>query len=1173
MRQEIRLFISGAEIEFSQPPQILYNYTETDLRKPTAVKNSFSKSINIEGTQTNNAIFGHIWRLDRNQLGGGLNGASFNPMLKADFELYNNGELYEKGYCRLNDITRNGNDVSYNITLYGGLGSLLQELSYGNSDSDTKKTIADLNFGVDLGFTINKETIDTAWQELSGEIDKEYRFNAINFAVTSEGIPSDFSADKVLVNLNGGPKDFKTNDDGYKGLYGGVAAENGFTLATAATDLTMDTSFDLRSYLLRPVLSVRSVFEAIQRPENNGGYDIRLDDHFFNYDNPYYFNAWVTLPKLRELGIEKVNNTDSSAISMTKETNNLWKIGNTIQGNNFTFTTQIKYTPSSTVGVDELHPAIYMKTTASGHNWSNYVKDFQTSLGICVRAIAYNALGEEVGHSEPIMLCGKSHSVPNKLWQLSKIPSSAQKKAYGSFKKIGNEWLWCDENGNLKSFDFSLPQNISFSSIKLAITFPWVEYVTYTKGWPVDNKSSEAANNYTRDIPMYTTTDERNISGLFTLSEIEKRNRVTGTISPKAVSISVATLDFESGFSGVYIPQDKLLKTDYSPADFLLSYCKLFGLYIYKDPVEESYEPLKYPNGVVHIVDRHTFYNDEFIDISSIIDYSKPITINPVTSNVKWYSYSYADGNGEADEKYRNSYGYNYGRQLVNTGLAFNNDTTELYDGSVFKNGVMVREKDVYFQSQKEGIPAYAFDGLTYVLYKGEDEKEEAYTRARAYNGDINVEGLAYYDSIPKLQVHSGENKEEDGNGILLFYNGMQSVGATYRITDDLPDMASLNDGEPCWLLTTSDYDKEGNTIAISKNRLPFFTRDIYQGEQSGAVVHSWNFGHPNETYVPNTFTVDYDSIYDKCWKDYMKDLYDVNTKTVTAYVRLGGKPNPVWLRRWYWFENAIWRINSIKDWNVGSYDTTEVEFIKIQDIKNYDVEKISSVGRIEIVLDSYVIGADGGTITGRVINQGGYSWTFADVICWDDAAGNRECFEDYVTPMRGSDEVTEFTLTIPANSGSERTYTLSVEDSQDNWHRVTFTQEGDTTPVLNVNPATAVITATDTGYTYTFTSANVRSGSYSVRVAESWASAVVNEGNKTIVVTATQNPSENTRSNVFYLSATGTDGSTVSLPFVLRQSGVSLTAYPLSLTFDFDSTSAQQLTITTDGNWTASIE
>ena len=55
-------------------------------------------------------------------------------------------------------------------------------------------------------------------------------------------------------------------------------------------------------------------------------------------------------------------------------------------------------------------------------------------------------------------------------------------------------------------------------------------------------------------------------------------------------------------------------------------------------------------------------------------------------------------------------------------------------------------------------------------------------------------------------------------------------------------------------------------------------------------------------------------------------------------------RPWPYWLRRFYWFENSIWRLNEIKDFDPSSFDTTKMEFIKVQDCYINDYNRLSLI-------------------------------------------------------------------------------------------------------------------------------------------------------------------------------------------------------------------------------------
>ena len=67
MNNEVKLYINNQEVEFQQSPDILFTYQEDDLTNPTVVKNSYTKTIKIPGTNKNNAIFDGIWNLERVQ--------------------------------------------------------------------------------------------------------------------------------------------------------------------------------------------------------------------------------------------------------------------------------------------------------------------------------------------------------------------------------------------------------------------------------------------------------------------------------------------------------------------------------------------------------------------------------------------------------------------------------------------------------------------------------------------------------------------------------------------------------------------------------------------------------------------------------------------------------------------------------------------------------------------------------------------------------------------------------------------------------------------------------------------------------------------------------------------------------------------------------------------------
>lgn len=1202
MRQQINLFIEDREVEFSQPPQILYNYKEKELRNPTIVKNSFSKSIEIEGTPTNNDIFGHIWNLERSQYYGAGGGVTFNPSRRADFKLYVNSELYERGYCKLDNIVKTGNDVKYQISLFGGIGSFLYGLQNRDGDTEAKLSLADLDYvddsygSLDLDFNITKETVQEAWQQLDRKIDDKYKWDVINFAVTAEGVPDDFSADRVLFNSNGNFNLFPVSSGDYRTILNGDTAATGYCMLESKKPLTMDTSFDLRSYLLRPVLSIEAFFRAIRMPQNNGGYDIQLDNHFFYYNNPYYHKAWLTLPRLRELNIERGTSTTVQA-SMSKSGSSIYNLSFTKPTNaeNVSVIFRVTATPTGTTTATELWSATYCKTNLQYHNWDEYVKTFQSTGGLVVRLEALNASNQVVGKGDPILLCSGTHNLENELAELyTKTNGGNVQRVYGHFVKKNGTFVFCDANGNTLNVTTKLNGGADYTKLRLVVTNPYAEYTTLTRGWPRDWSSHYANPDRIKDgqtMPFYTTVDST-WTGEHTESEVKAHNRVNGNWGLSLVEVRPETLDYNDFFSGTRITKDKLLKTDYTPASVLLDYCKLFGLYFYMDPTEVSDDPDIYPQGVIHILDRDSFYNEQVVNINELIDRSKPININPRTAESKWYSFSYQDAEGDAEEKYKNNYGYAYGRQLVNTNSNFSAEVTELYDGSIFKNGVMVREKSDYL-TFGDICAGYQYDGFVYHLFRKNGDEYDAndmnYTPKKNVGKAINNLGLDYYDCMPKLQVHNADNEGGDGSGILLFFNSFVNTVSEdnqvvyYNLTDDLPDMGRLNDGQPCWINTIISTDALGNTIAIRRSSIPFFSRDIYDNGEEGNIVHSWNFGHPQDTFVPKTFSTDFDCIYDKCWRDYMRDLYDVDTKVVKASVRLNGKPNPSWLRRYYWWDNALWVINSITDWNVSSFDTTEVEFIKVQDTNNYKLTRIDYTGRLQILIDSGVpVPHTGGTVQGRVVQQSTTDhWAFDDIIVATYANGTTEYltvgYDITLTPTTGTGVSTNFTLTVPANASAlSRTFTIGAEDSDDTTVYGYVEQEGDNSPYLDFAPESKNVEVGTNAQTVVlyFVAQNIRPNSVTASSnSPEWVSVVsVDEATSAITLSVSASTMGGLRTALITINGIGVNGAVVNNQTQFKQQGSDIDVYPYSISINYNETGTGRVQIITSSNWTATI-
>lgn len=313
MRKEISLYISGRKVDLDEQSLILMNYTMDDLGNPTIVKNSYSKQITLQGTPNNNALFGDIWKADRTTLfGSSTIGSYFDPTRRTPFQIFSSsGEILEEGYVKLDNIKRDGGNVEYQISLYGGLGSFFYNLTYG--ENGEKKTLLDLwwtfrtgTLGQITSAPINRYYLRSAWQYISNPEGYNWSsgygtyWDIINFAPAYNGFPEDFDANKACVDGSanmGGARQFInirtsiTEGDVTYGYHDNASS----CLVTMENKHTEWEMRDLRSYLQRPVFSVYKFIDAITKTENNGGYEVYLDPEFFNENNPSYMNGWITL--------------------------------------------------------------------------------------------------------------------------------------------------------------------------------------------------------------------------------------------------------------------------------------------------------------------------------------------------------------------------------------------------------------------------------------------------------------------------------------------------------------------------------------------------------------------------------------------------------------------------------------------------------------------------------------------------------------------------------------------------------------------------------------------------------------------------------------------------------------------------------------------------------------
>lgn len=863
MRQEIQLFLNGKEVFFSEPPQINFVYQRTDYTNPTVIKNSYTKTVTIEGTPENNKVFNSIYNLERTQ---GVNDEFyFNPSKRVPFELFENGDILEQGYAKLDKVNRQGYKIEYEITLYGGLGDFFYGLSYyeqEGTENGKKLTLGDLRFTddtgkeIDLDFTINRDTVNDAWDKVGSHNWIDNKWDIINFVPAYNGLPKNFDCDKVLIEPAGTEntdmrkidgstvsdvKGFPVSDGDY-GLY------RGYALGQLNRELTEWEMRDLRSYLQRPVMSVKGLFNGI---ENATKYKLDLDKDFFRYDNPYWSDAYFTLPMLTNL--ENKSEFKGSYVIMDDKP----EIRN---GYDYRYRLRASFGDDVYKGVNSVkvrfRPTIWVRNAFAERLYPSFYPSgnllSRVYGGCTAQLIGYDGTNNPVASSDIIFMTSTAkHGKYVNSRSLNEMP----------FDSIVSGGLPIQDEGYFVKVDDGQTSDdvvITKSGLYPTEPAPVIPDVPLIDGWDetLFTYQGETQYKWYRDLNLsldagqqeiayvvlrFTfVNDDKKFVGVLATSNTEKvsRDERFDIMDNKGVvgryiggDMEIITPD--EICSNAYISKKKLLSSiDGTPCDFLLSYCKLFNLYFEKDIYSDT----------IRIRHRSNWYDGEVIDIDKDIDRTKDIEIKPISFDNKFYDFKYNDKNRcEADEDYFLEKGVVFGTQKVDTGYNFDSSSNDLLKGTVFNNSVQIRETSKYFKflltniDDEIGLPSFMNrDTVTYSLFNSVLENKELTMAYPTAFIDVNYSTVGdYFDSLDRLQLHKKNNEPMDGSGVLCFFcgfkpterlRGWDSQGKEmyykidYRLTDDIQPMIDLN-GKPCWIYTNNA------SHGVLINYMPHFSR------------------------------------------------------------------------------------------------------------------------------------------------------------------------------------------------------------------------------------------------------------------------------------------------------------------------------------------------------------
>ena len=953
--KDIRLYIANKLVDCTDGISLPMTYQLEDFSNPTLVKNSFSKTISIPGTKNNNKIFGEIYKLDRMQHyeewtgNPELNGINFDPSKRVDFQIFKDADLIESGYMQLNDISIQESRITYNITLYGGIGDFFYGLKY--KDDGTSKTLADIRYFIEdengnvledaeeMDFEVNKEFVNKCFNK-DFTVEGNQLTDTITFIPAYNGVYDDFDSSKCLVNTHNLSTDIfpttKEDDDGTE-----YTTLNGFGLASLEKSYTEWEMRDLRSYYQRPAIKVSKLIKAICREENSG-YKVTFDPTFFNSNNPYWSKTFVALPLLTSnenvtqdeiSGLTNIYQFDTNSYQFANIGSNLKKssadgiIGLnlenatvddygviTIDNWDETTTLNLKLSfrmcehlndqPTSGRSYDPMYIAIGRSTSSGGFM---YAQQFVNYLTV-VDADTNEVLGYSTVESFEDPYWAQYNPV------YKPFEGATVNRRTGSLKRSDSTtYYFQTENGDVNEFSLRISNCKVSRRIKLFLNTK-LRVLSSNHQW-MEDQEYFISGSWTYGYPQTARYWGENV---ITSGEAKIRN----------ISVSGDNFVFE---------KETVLKTEKTPADFLLDYSKLFGLYFIKDRYDKS----------IFICTRNTFFNGVVNDWSKRIDYSKDITVTPILFDKKYYLMQLDTPETKDALRYKSQYTQQYGQQRLSTGYNFNYDSDNFYDENIYQQIVPVIDSDRLFRnfydSEGHPVPAWLVDNASYELFNlDESTSIDLYGRNvidASRTVEWNGKGMDVWAKSSFFSLDSDEKNLVEIESALLMWNGVKQMRDSagfpinFWITDNLDEMDTLNDNDPCFIYTEDEYDENGRQIAIRINSLPQYLNCMI--DSSNNVTYSLDFGLPKEIYMGNMAYADTATVYSNFWKSFYNDQFNIDTKKVTCFVKLDNM-NQDFLREFYFFDNAIWVLNKVDSYDVNSDTTVRCEFIKVQDVYDY---------------------------------------------------------------------------------------------------------------------------------------------------------------------------------------------------------------------------------------------
>ena len=933
---KIELYLQEKLVEINQDIDFVLNKQFTELTDLTTIIVDYTKTIKVPMTPHNNELFNYVYRLDRQVLVS-EEVITYDPSQKISMYMTFNGSKVMDGYALLNNVDLK-NKV-YEINLYGQLGKIFSDLKnrtlggspgYHTPNNGWSKRVRMHTNTIAQSFDEPANGHSTSWSsqrwiDFFGFAPQMIGDTDVIETDCYEKHNPDTDADRI--------KKFEdeintTRDIGYADIY---LNNGGFDL---------NGYFEQRTYMTRPYVYVDKIIQMVQNEINLGDYDgytMNLDADWFNSNNPY-FKDMVFFPGNESPVAQGENKTGYIIWDNTEMTFNPRQVfmpnvtSNTLDGytysvdrNTATITASGGNTQDAilTLNCDgiQVRDRISGISQQQGWNTDRITWGFYRSNGNYNFKVPIRYISISDGNNNTIYklyLCndtiimflqhsrGVAASPQTGLWKRIMSKSSL------NVTPVSTSWTTTGVNGDY----VEVTQTYNFGNITIN-----TNSFKFSMGYDVMDLS-------TGDIYYESTTDHMIPFNTVTIIPIASTSNPWDQYLKPIQMLSVATNKFRSLS---YWTINDILGNDFNPFTWLIDYVKMFRLYF---DIDYATKTITLKKG----------YFDTVTYKKADVDYSKGVVIEPVIDKYNMVDFGYSHNDSVKGSLFKKSWGVEYGDLNISTGLDINNDKLSLNpnkDQSVFipttldtlyynnlkstnaiQTGNMLGTNKVINTLDKDGkiqyFPFFAF-------------RVENKTNTSIYLSDDTplqkTEGKYYYLEH-RLLSNGWEDEEEiiDDNVTVYYEKKLSSL-------PQFDNYISVYEGN-VWKCTVCGYETEGSQAPgicpECGSALSFIALHKY-------ILYWDTFNVPKEVYngyLP--YNLGSTAIYDKRWKNYLSEIFNVHNNKVTCYVRMtypefiNFKFNQLFI-----IDNVTFLVNKIIDFNPNSQSPTKVELIEVSDVTN----------------------------------------------------------------------------------------------------------------------------------------------------------------------------------------------------------------------------------------------